>query len=138
MESYLTWCQTNSTANTATRFALAHVLAVIIIVLFCQVYIQYNSGINFACITIKHTFVAILLLLCSITSIFFISYQKLNISYVIPTNFVVVLISPMILNIGFLLKEHVHTFPIILQFISHPISVIVDQNEEMEMYSVHE
>ena len=137
-ESYLSWCEVQAYWNATSLFMIILSLTVIIVIIVCQTYIQIKAGTSLSCITIKHTFTALLLMFLTSTVIYLVINYELNVFNVLPLIGCIVGGLPLCMNIGFLIKEHTETFPLVHDLFTHPCSVILPEPQEMQMYPVFE
>ena len=104
----------------------------------CQAYVQYHAGLNISMITVKHAFIAFICIACNIVVLSFVAFPKINTANVIPINMCIAIMMPIWFNIGFLVKEHTSTFPIIVKMVSTSGSVVSPLTEDVHMYPVIE
>ena len=138
LESYLSWCQYNSNLNLLNMFALSQHTLMVIVVFICQCYIQYHAGLDISWITFKHTFVAIGVLITLVPVIFLLANPTLNVPSAVPAATVVGIVVAIGINVGFLLKEHIHTFPVIKSLLTNPCMAIMPEPVELQMYPINE
>ena len=135
IESYLSWCQITADLNASTISIIVDYFSALIVILICQAYIQCHTGFNLSFATVfKHIFAAILLAIVLAIGIPLIFYESYNIFNIIPAMFCLLTLLSIFINVGFMIKEHEQTFPIIVDLVTKPSSVILPEGQELQMY----
>ena len=127
-EAYLSWCQQTFVINFSHAFMIFLIISTIVITVICQAYIQVQLGMNsINCITIKHIFYLFPLFLgLSIILVFFLTYAAQlasNEFIALKVHIVVaaIMLSVSTIPIGFVVKNHENTFPILKSLLSEAI-----------------
>ena len=145
-ESYMSWCEVQSTFTLSNIIVISHCIACMLTTFACHAYIMFQAQNNTCAVNIKHTFMAFIYFVSITFYLFFFFNVSLMFKQVIPQTIYILVFGPLFINIGFLIKERESTFPIIADLIKNPCVSVSTATQELpsmypdwlEMYPVNE